>query len=83
VIVAYDWRLFTGVDVVVVVAIILVYRLMNRNPDVRRTRWGFFAERDRFDEEEKEPPWPELPPDRPLPFDQQNTLELPPEEEKK
>jgi hypothetical protein len=72
---AYDWRIFAGVDVVVLIAIILAYRLMNRNPDVRKTRWGFFVERDRF--KDKEEPWPDLvpPPERPLPLDRQDTLE--------
>ena len=39
---------------------VLAYRLMNRDPNVKRTRYGFFVERDRY--EDVEPPWPDLRP---------------------
>ena len=80
-----DWKVLTVVGVLILVAMILGSRLLSRDRDVRRTRYGFFVERDRFDQEE---PWPQFPPPpetRSLPLwaDQEKTVELPPEEEKK
>jgi hypothetical protein len=52
-----DWRLLTVAGVLLLVAMVLLYRLLGRDPNVRNTRYGFFIERDRFEDEE--PPWPD------------------------
>jgi hypothetical protein len=54
-----DWRLLLASAILFALALILAYRLFSRDPNVRRTRVGFFVERTRF---EDEPPWPELDP---------------------
>ena len=76
-----EWPVILIAAVVVALGMVLAYRLLNRDPDVRRTRYGFFVERDRYEEE---PAWPELhvpPPQRTLPNwpDRDKTAELPPE----
>lgn len=81
-----DWKVLTIAGVLILVAMILGYRLLNRDPDVRRARYGFFVERDRYTDDE--PFWPNLPPKHEaLPSttqwpDREKTVELPPEEEK-
>lgn len=45
--------------VVVIAALVVVSRVLLRDMGVRRTRFGWFIERDRYEEE---PPWPLLPP---------------------
>ena len=75
-----EWPIVLIAAVVVVLAMVLAYRLMNRNPDVSRTRYGFFVERDRYTEE---PGWPELrPPERrELPTWHDKTAEIPPKDD--
>jgi hypothetical protein len=46
-----DWKIVTIAAVLLLVAMILAYRLLNRDPDVRRTRYGLFVERDRYDDQ--------------------------------
>lgn len=79
--VTVDWKVLTIIAVLILVGMVLAYRLMNRDPDVRRTRYGFFVERDRYDD--PEPPWPNVPPpvERTLPQwpDRETTRELPPD----
>jgi hypothetical protein len=65
-----DFRVVVVLAVLAVIALALGYRLLNRDPTVRRTRYGFFVERDRYDEEEppedeQTPPWPQPPRDGP------------------
>ena len=80
-----DWKIVLAVTVVVVLGLVISYRLLSRDPTIRRTRYGFYIERDKFDEPE---PWPsELnipPPERTLPNwpDRDKTAEIPPKEEK-
>lgn len=53
-----DWRIVLTIAVVVIIAMVLGYRLMHRDDRIWRTRYGFFAERDRYqnDDEVEEPP---------------------------
>jgi hypothetical protein len=51
-----DFRVILVLAVVVVIAIGLGVRLLSRDRDVRRTRYGFFVERDRYDDEPEPPP---------------------------
>jgi len=46
-----DWRIVLIVAVVIVIALILGFRLMHRDPSVKSTRYGFYVERERYDEE--------------------------------
>lgn len=50
-----DFRVVIVLAVLVVIALALGYRLLNRDPTVRRTRYGFFVERDRYDEPDGPP----------------------------
>ena len=68
-----DFRNFVVAAFVIVVAMVLAYRLMRRDENVRRTRYGFFIERDRF-----EPEGPPCEPDSPL---TKSTHRLDPENE--
>jgi hypothetical protein len=63
--------------VVAIAMLIVLSRFLLRDPTVRRTRFGWFVERDHFDDE---PPWPELQPpvERTLP----NWRDQPTEEKK-
>jgi hypothetical protein len=57
-----DWKIVGIAALLVLVAMVLAYRLLNRDPDVRSTRYGFFVERDRYTREREG--WPEFdPPD--------------------
>lgn len=49
-----DWRIDLTIGVVLVVAMVLAYRILHRDPNIRRTRFGLFVERDRFDGDEAE-----------------------------
>jgi hypothetical protein len=73
-----DWKVLGIAAVLLLVAMVLLYRMMSRDPDVRRTRYGFFVERDRYDQE---PGWPELHPpvERTLPRWPDTTAELEPQ----
>jgi hypothetical protein len=65
----------------VVVLAAICARFLLRDPDVRRTRFGFFVERDRYEEEgedEIEPPWPR---NLPSSLDLEDTKETPPSKE--
>lgn len=52
-----DWRILTATAVLLALAMVLLYRLLNRDPNIKRVRYGFFVERDHYDEEG----WPEPP----------------------
>lgn len=56
-----DWKIVTIAAVLLLVAMVLAYRLLNRDPDVRRTRYGLFVERDRYDDPTQPQLWPQLP----------------------
>lgn len=75
-----SWTLLLAVSVLVALLLILGFLLLRHDPDVGRTRFGFFVERERYSDE---PPWPELrpPADRTLPRwpDRDKTVELPPD----
>lgn len=43
-----DFRIVATVAIVFLIAMALGYRLLNRDANVRRTRYGFFVERDRY-----------------------------------
>lgn len=45
-----DFKTFAVIAASVVFLAILAYRLMRRDDNVRRTRYGFFIERDRYEE---------------------------------
>lgn len=55
---AWDFKSLFLLAFVLVVAMILGYRLMHRDPRVWRTRYGFFIERDRdrYDGEDEAAP---------------------------
>jgi hypothetical protein len=73
-----DWKLLLTIGVLAALVIVLVYRLMRRDPSVRVARYGLFVEREKFDDE---PGWPQpLPPEnRELPTWHDKTAELPPD----
>jgi hypothetical protein len=75
---ADEWQLLLTVGLLVALALVLGYRLLHRDRDIARTRYGFFVERDRFDTDE--PEWPQLePPEhQSLPDWTDRTAELPP-----
>lgn len=65
----FDAPTLITTGVVLVVALVLAFRLLNKDPAVRRTRWGFFVERDLHPEDEETPTeedtkinWPEREP---------------------
>lgn len=66
----------------IVIVLLVLVRFFGRDPNTKKTRFGFFIERERYDDEE---PWPDLrpPEDRPLPTWVDKTAELPPKEEEK
>lgn len=64
------------IAVVLVVLVLIAARFLLHDRDVRRTRFGFFVERDRYDEEADEPPHAELP--LSLQDDLDDTKEIPP-----
>jgi hypothetical protein len=66
-----DWKVISIAAVLLLVAMVLLYRLMNRDPNVHRTRYGFFVERDRFPEPID--PWRKP----------EDTMELPPKKEER
>ena len=74
---AWDFKSLFLLAFVLVVAMILGYRLMHRDPRVWRTRYGFFIERDRHDGED------EVAPDthRIDPADEDTKIEWPQREE--
>jgi hypothetical protein len=77
VIASYDFRVIATVAVLFLVVVVLGYRLLNRDPNIQRTRFGFFVERDRHvDEDVGGSPWP-----RSLPSTLDDTQEIPPKEE--
>lgn len=47
----FDAPTLITTGLIIVLAMVLGYRLINRDPNVRRSRWGVFVERDRFDDE--------------------------------
>jgi hypothetical protein len=75
---ADEWQLLLTVGLLVALALVLGYRLLHRDPTIRRTRYGLFVERDRFDDEPDK--WLQLePPEhQSLPAWQDRTAELPP-----
>jgi hypothetical protein len=48
----FDAPTLVTTGIIIVIAMVLGYRLINRDPNVRRTRWGIYVERDHFDEGE-------------------------------
>ena len=74
-----DWKLLLTIGVLIVLAMVLAYRLMRRDSTIARTRYGFFVERDRFEDEQPDG-WPQLePPEhQTLPAWTDRTAELPP-----
>jgi hypothetical protein len=78
-----DWEITVSVLTIILLGMILAYRLLHRDPGVKRTRWGFYVERDRFDEDENEWPEPLHSPHTALPNWHETTVELPPEKEEK
>lgn len=86
--VTFDAPTLVTTGLIIVIAMILGYRLINRDPNVRRTRWGVFVERDHFDEDEGEtwtvdplPPPTPPPPLPPRPPDDDETNAWPKREE--
>jgi hypothetical protein len=53
-VVELDFRVVLLVCAAVVVVAVLAFRLLNRDPGVRRTRFGVFVERDRYPDDEQE-----------------------------
>ena len=76
-----EWPVILIAAVVVALAMVLTYRLMNRDPDVRRTRYGFFVERDRYRRSRRGRSSTSRSAERTLPNwpDRDKTAELPPE----
>lgn len=52
---ANEWPIVLMAAVLVAVAMAFAYRLMSRDPEVKRTRYGFFVERERFVEADASP----------------------------
>ena len=50
------------IGVLIGLAMILMYRLIHRDPTVSKTRWGVFVERDRYPDDDEDAGWPERPP---------------------
>jgi hypothetical protein len=77
---AVDWKLLLTIGVLAALVIVLVYRLMRRDPNVRVARYGLFVEREKFDDQAG---WPQLePPEhQTLPGWRDRTAELPPKDE--
>jgi hypothetical protein len=75
---AVDWKLLLTAGLLIALVLVLVYRLRRKDPNVRSARYGFFVERDRFDDEPDN--WLQLePPDhQSMPAWQDRTAELPP-----
>lgn len=75
-----NWPLVVSVAAVAIVAMLLLSGFLRRDPEIKRTRYGFFVEHDRYDPEE---PWPNFPvpaPERTMPQwpDRDKTIEKPP-----
>lgn len=72
--VTLDFRNVVVIAAVALVVVVLAYRLLNRDPRIRKTRIGWFIERDRFEDE--------ISPHRGLPSsledDLEDTKEIPP-----
>lgn len=49
---AIDWRVLGTGALLILVALVLSYRLLSRDKTVKRARYGFYVERDRYDEGE-------------------------------
>jgi hypothetical protein len=49
---AIDWRVLGTGALLILVALVLSYRLLSRDKSVKRARYGFYVERDRYDEGE-------------------------------
>lgn len=49
---AIDWRVLGTGAFLVLIALVLSYRLLSRDKTVKRARYGFYVERDRYDEGE-------------------------------
>jgi hypothetical protein len=67
---------------VIVVLVLIAARFLLHDRDVKRTRFGFFVERDRYQQEEDdylggEPPWPR---NLPSSLDLEDTKEIPPQD---
>jgi hypothetical protein len=60
----FDAPTLVTTGIIIVIAMVLGYRLINRDPNVRRTRWGIYVERDHFEDEpqDKAPIPPPTPP---------------------
>lgn len=74
-----NWPLVVSVAAVVIVALLLLSRFLHRDPNVRRTRYGWFVERDRFHEESSWVEFPAQAEERTLPW----SAVVPKEEEEK
>lgn len=64
----FDAPTLITTGIVLTIALVLAFRLLNKDSSVRRTRWGFFVERDHYTEEEGEPELPLPPPTPPPPL---------------
>ena len=68
-----DFRNLVVISVVVVFLAVLAYRLLNRDERIKRTRFGIFIERNRYEDEEPNgilyhmPPIPPPSPPPPIP----------------
>lgn len=78
--VTLDFKNVLVIAVLALVVIVLAYRLLNRDSRIRKTRIGWFVERDRYPEPDDAWPKPEPPEQRTLPQwpDRDKTAELPP-----
>lgn len=48
---AIDWRVLGTGAFLILIALVLSYRLLSRDKTVRRARYGFYVERDRYEDE--------------------------------
>jgi hypothetical protein len=76
----FDAPTLITTGVIIMFAMILGYRLINCDPNVRRSRWGIFVERDHFDEDETWTVDP-LPPPAPPPSEAETKITWPEREE--
>jgi hypothetical protein len=66
---------------VIVLLVLIAARFLLHDREVKRTRFGFFVERDRYgDEIEDTAIWPPESRELPLHFKHDDTVELPPKE---
>jgi hypothetical protein len=75
-----NWELLLTIGLLVALAMVLTFRLMHRDSAVRRTRYGFFVERDRFQDDAAEE-WPQQPDDLDRTLPQWPPTETPPTRE--